>query len=252
MVYIDDEHREAAPFSLASLKKYYIPSTTTTNAHQEHQTDTPLVLDEDTGCVSVREDTTYCGRIKDAQKCTLSTHCHWDNEFLTCSHNHSLLYFALWTGALIPIAYLLCYIYATQAQVNHTWRSLAHMHTVYLCSVAFATCSFLYILSDIMYLRAYKDTRHSFDAPFFVFFVGALMVPVARALWVLRDYSQNCVTVGLLVTSGGLVWIMKKYMQKLNVEHNRLGTGAMYYLLFHVLLFDNFLWWWMVFSTTQK
>ena len=84
-----------------------------------------------------------------------------------------------------------------------------------------------------------------------VFFVGALMVPVARALWVLRGYSQNFVTLGLLVTSGGLVWVMKKYMEKLSTEHNRLGTGAMYYLLFHVLLFDNFLWWWMVFSTTK-
>lgn len=250
MVYIDDEHHEAAPFSLASLKKYYIPSNAST-AHRLHQADTPLVLDEDTGCVSVREDTTYCGRIKDARKCTLSTHCHWDSEFRTCSHNHSLLYFAMCTGATIPIVYVLCYLYATQAQVDRTWKDLAHMHIVYLCSVVLATCSFLYVLSDIMYLRAYKDTRHSFDAPFMVFFVGALMVPVARALWVLRGYSQNFVTLGLLVTSGGLVWVMKKYMEKLSTEHNRLGTGAMYYLLFHVLLFDNFLWWWMVFSTTK-
>ena len=252
MVYIDDEHNETKPFSLASLKKYYIPSTADTQTRQQRQIDRPLVVDEATGCTSIREDTTYCGRITKAQKCINNTHCHWDSEFQKCTHNHSLLYFALWTGVCVPVVYLLCYVYANHAQIDSTWTGLANMHTVYLCSVALATCSFLYILSDIMYLRAYKDTRHSFDKPLMVFFVGALIVPVARALWILRDYSQNFVTVGLLMTSGGLVWVMKKYMEKLNVEHNRLGAGAMYYLLFHVLLFDNFLWWWMVFSTSTK
>lgn len=254
MVYVDDEHehRDKAPFSLSALKQYYIPSAVDTGERKHRQADTPLVVDEETGCTSIRDDSTYCGRIRNARTCTNNTNCHWDNEFQTCSHNHRLLYYALWTGALVPVVYLLCHVYANQSQVAKTWNGLSNMHTVYLCSVALATCSFVYILSDIMYLRTYNDTRHSFGEPLLVFFVGALSVPVARALWVLRDYSQNFVTVGLLVTSGGLVWIMKKYMEGLNVEHNHLGAGALYYLLFHVLLFDNFLWWWMVFSTSTK
>lgn len=254
MVYIDDGHQETTHFSLASLRKHYV-SNESTPTHQQMQTDAPIVTtdgNEETGCSAVRKDTTYCGRITNAKRCSLNTRCHWDNEFRKCEHDHSSLYGALWVGAMVPVVYAVCYFFVNRAQISSTWKGLDNMHTVYLCSAVLATCSFLYILSDIMYLRAYNDTRHSFDYPLLLFFVGAMSVPAARALWILRDYSQNFVTVGLLLTSGGMVWLMKKYIEKLNVRHNRLGTGALYYVLFHVLLFDNFLWWWMVFSTSCK
>ena len=252
MVFVDDENVQEAPFSLASLRQFYVPSPHNTQTRQDMQTDRAIEVDEDTGCASVREDQTYCGRIRDAKSCAMDTNCRWDSEFGKCEHTRSLLFFALCVGALVPVVYGVCYFFVNKAQIDLTWQGLDDMHKVYLCSMLLATFSFLYILSDIMYLRAYNSTRHQFDKPFLVFFIGALSVPIARALWILRDYSHNLVSVGLLLTSGGLVWVMKKYMEKLNVQRNRLGAGALYYVLFHVLLFDNFLWWWMVFSTSSK
>ena len=252
MVFIDDENVQETPFSIASLRQFYVPSTAETNARHEMQTDKAIEIDEETECASVREDASYCGRIHDAKRCALNTNCKWDSEFGKCEHTTSLLVIALCIGAIVPIVYGLCYFLVNHTQIDLTWSGLDDMHNVYLCSAFLATCAFLYILSDILYSRAYNDTRHQFAYPLMVFFIGALFVPISRAMWILRDYSQNFVSIGLLLTSGGLVWLMKKYMEKLRVQRNRLGAGALYYVLFHVLLFDNFLWWWMVFSSSSS
>jgi len=152
---------------------------------------------------------------------------------------------------LVPIVFVLCYYLGNNKHMQKMWSGLPNMYIVYMFSVFLASCAILYMISDVVYLKAYRSERHDFANPLLVLFVGVMSIPVFRLLWLLRDYSQNWVTVGLLVSSGGLLWFTNKYMQKLSVQRNRLGLASMYYSLFHVLLFDNFLWWWMVFSTSN-
>ena len=251
MVYIDDEHVKEPPPPTTSLRSYYVPSAPEFAPNENMQPVTPIVIDHNTDCATVNMDMTKCGRISDGKTCYLTSGCYWDPEFQKCKYNSTYFFSILYSGLLVPIVFVLCYYLGNHAQMEKMWSALSNMYIVYMFSVFFATCAILYMISDVVYLKTYRSQRHEFANPLLTLFVGAVSIPLFRLLWVLRGYSQNWVTIGLLTTSAGLLWFTHKYMKNLSVKHNRFGVASMYYALFHVLLFDNFLWWWMVFSTSK-
>ena len=251
MVYIDDEHvKDPAPPSM-SLRSFYIPTAPYLTPDNHMKPVTPIVIDHETDCASVNPDMTKCGRITDGKTCYLTSECYWDPEFQQCTYNSTYFYSVLASGLLVPIVFIVCYYLGNNAQMKHMWSELPNMLIVYMFSVFFATCAILYMISDVIYLKAYQHQQAEFANPLLVLFIGTMSIPIFRLLWILRGYSQNWVTVGLLATSGGLLWFTQKYMRQLSPSKNRLGMASVYYALFHVLLIDNFLRWWMVFSTSK-
>ena len=101
-------------------------------------------------------------------------------------------------------------------------------------------------------MRKYQDTRYTYANPLLTLFIGAMALPVFRMLWITRDYSKYWLFACLFTTSAGLIWFMSKYFKNANAHNDRLGVISMYYSLFHIILFDNFIWWWILFIDSSK
>lgn len=220
-----------------------------------------------------------CASNKDAYSCSIQPHpqqCYWDPEFDVCLPNVNLWHIALGCAAIIPVVYLLCYYLFNKADVRSVWApyslSLRVMHG---CSVFAATFAFVFLLVTIAVTRKHIDDRWRYAYPVFMIAAGAVLVPVFRALCVVRGWSGYWVLLALMVTSAGTMWFIGDYAhrqqstpdvvyQRRNPSKaghlspfsrsppgtpdntlNMIGILSAYYALFHVLVVDNLGWWWL-------
>jgi hypothetical protein len=253
MVYVDDEHVKSISGSTLDLRQYYVP-----NAHQADEEDAHLPVPavqrhpSNPACHVPSHDLTRCGRITQGKTCAHTSGCAWDAEFNSCHAEESLFHIVVRCGVLVPISYAICYVLANRTQIQSMWAQHPSLHIAYNCSVVFATCSIMYLVSNVYYLRKYRSTRHRYANPLLTLFVGAGALPLFRLLWIQWGYSINWVLVCLFVTCVGLVWFMALYLRTINATKDRIGAASMYYALFHVILLDMFVWWWLLFSDSSK
>jgi hypothetical protein len=136
-----------------------------------------------------------------------------------------------------------------------------------------ATIGFVFLLLMIALTRKHMDNRWWFANPLFLITAGAMMVPVFRALILVRGWSLYWVLLALVATSAGTMWFVGEYIrrhrdapdvvyQRRNPQHaggispfsrsapgtpdntlNIVGVLSAYYVLFHVLVVDNLGWW---------
>lgn len=195
---------------------------------------------------------TRCGRITDGQTCYQTEGCIWDEEMKICERDEQYLHYVLMSGLLIPLLYIVCYYFSNKGQIANVWKQKGVLQIAYLFSVLLASCSILYLIYSVYHMRTYQDTRYSYANPLLTLFIGAMTLPVFRMLWITRDYSKYWLFACLFTTSAGLIWFMSKYFKNKDSYHDRLGVISMYYSLFHIVLFDNFIWWWILFIDSSK
>jgi len=203
-------------------------------------------------CSVQAELQTRCGRIADGQTCSYTSGCLWDQEMRVCKQNEHFFQRVLLSGLLVPVVYAVCYTFSNKGQIAALWKGRHAFQIAYLCSIFVAACSLLYLIYSVYRMRKYQDMRHTFADPLLTLFVGAMCVPVFRMLWITRDYTKYWMFASLFTTSVGLIWFMSKYFRTADAYKDRLGVISMYYSVFHVVLLDNFVWWWLLFIDSSK
>lgn len=195
---------------------------------------------------------TRCGRISHADTCDHTDGCVWDIARELCAHNETFFKGVVWSGLVIPFSYLVCYWLFNKGQIGRVWNTRVPMHICYLISVFLTSCAVLYLIYSVYHMRKYQNTRYTYAKPLLTLFVGAVCLPIFRLLWITRDYSKYWIFCCLFTTSAGLIWFMSKYFKNANASRDRLGMISMYYSIFHIVLLDNFIWWWLLFVDSSK
>ena len=203
-------------------------------------------------CKVLTKTVTRCAELNDAIKCVARAGCKWDTEMLICENDEDFFKAVLWSGVLVPLLYVICYFLGNQSQIQSMWKNRNMMHVVYMTSVFLATCSILYLIINVISMNTFMNRRYDYAAPLLTLFVGAMSLPVFRLLWIVRDYSRYYIFASLFTTSAGIVWFMTKYMKDVNMSKDVASSVSLYYALFHILLMDNFVWWWFLFVDSKS
>lgn len=215
-----------------------------------------------------------CASYRKWNACTSRSECHWDAELGLCESNPNLWHIALGCAALVPVVYLACYVMFNRSDIQKVWAPYgSSLRVLHGSSMIVATLGCVFLLLTIALTRKHLDNRRWFADSLFLIAAGAAMVPVFRALFLVRGWSPYWVLLALVATSAGTMWFVGEYIhrnqdapdvvyQRRNPHHsgklslfirtapgtpdntlNLIGALSAYYLLFHVLVVDNLGWW---------
>ena len=204
-------------------------------------------------CTYQVQSDSKCARITDAKQCYLMDGCWWDIEFNECYPIITVLQYLQYVVFLLPIVYAVCYYGYAKKKLDTMWKPYEMFHGVYRGSVFFATGAFLYIGFRVLRSDTYADIRKQYVRPTYALLLGAFITPITLALWADRDYSIYWVFLSLFLTTGATVWLVYVHLSTVpRRRKDQISLAAVYYVLFHVMLIDNFIWWWLLFSGQNK
>jgi len=250
----EDDYEVVTPYQQWDDRKYFVPKDDGTYDPDDPDPTPPapgtVVVNPETGCAAQTLSESRCARITDPKRCYLTDGCWWDIEFQECYPVRTVLQYLQYTVFLLPIVYAVCYYGYAKPKLDAVWAPYEMFHGVYLGSVFFATCAFLYVGFRVMRSDAYADVRKRYVRPAYALLAGAFLTPVALALWADRGYSIYWVFLCLFLTTWATVWLVYVHLSTAAPRRrkDRVTVAAVYYALFHVLLMDNFVWWWLLFS----
>lgn len=255
MVYVEEDDFARVPERTnTDDKKYFVPALHETH-HARSSTSQPVprarsLSEDNEGCVYEHRHMSRCRRITNPKTCHFTDGCSWDTDFNECSVTPSILNKLKYLVLGLPVVYAVCYYRYSKPKLDEMWKPYRMFHGVYLTSMAMAICAFVYTIYRILYSRTYEHTHARYAGATKTLLVGATITPVALALWASQHSSMYGVLLGLLVTSLGTVWFVYAHLQTNMpfLRKDRVTLAAMYYALFHVIVMDNFVWWWLFFS----
>lgn len=247
MVYVEDDSYDPRP--KYSDRKHFVPR----DGYDDrpfHPGDPRPALVESGGCTQENEPVSRCARIRDAKRCFLTDGCWWDVEFAECFTVPTVLHYLQYYVVLVPVVYAVCYYGYAKAKLDGMWAPYPMFHGMYVASAVFATVALLYVAFRVVRSDAYADVRSQYVRPTNVMLAGATLTPLALALWADRGYSVYWTFLALLLTSLGTVWFAVVHLRTSSPERrkDRVTVAALMYGVFHVLVMDNFVWWWLLFS----
>jgi hypothetical protein len=246
MVYVEDDNYESRP--PYNDRQHFVPSD-----DPDPPETRPALIEDARGCTVEPESLSRCGRILDAKRCYLSNECWWDVEFNECFHVPSVLQYLQYLVILLPVVYVVCYYGYAKPKLDAVWMPYPMFRGVYIGSVIFATVAFLYVGFRVIRSDAYDDKRSRYVHPINMLLAGAALTPITLALWADRDYSVYWTFIALLTTSIGAVWFALVHLRTSPKRRkDRVTVVALLYGLFHVIVMDNFVWWWLLFSSVEK
>tara|TARA_Y200000002_G_scaffold354667_1_gene335098 strand:- start:1132 stop:1839 length:708 start_codon:yes stop_codon:yes gene_type:complete len=195
-----------------------------------------------------------CRDILNKDICVYQEGCQWNDSESSydigyCSKPSNPFAMTSFFLLLIPLAYGIMYKFITPKLAKLIWTE-AHLNFkyTYIASIIIAFIGLIYVIYNINYSDKYKVVKKDYWPYLLVFIVGATLCPIIIFLALDFNFSKYWVLVCLFTTSIGIVWLLTKYMSLIE-KKAYFDMGLTYYLMFHVIFIDNFLWW-LAFSTS--
>lgn len=254
----DDDFEVVTPYRQWDERKHFVPTNEAIyDPDDPHPPDPPppnTILEDESGCTYQAPSVSRCARINDPKQCYMTDGCWWDIEFEECYPVPTIMQHLHYIVCLFPIIYAICYFGYAEQKVQAVWAPYEMFHKVYLCSMFLAACAYLYVAFRVLRSDAYADVRERYVQPTYVLLVSAILTPITLALWADRDYSLYWVFISMFVTSLATVWLAYIHLGVASPQRrkDRMTVAAIYYILFHVILMDNFIWWWLLFSSQES